>query len=87
MSEEGEKIIAEQLPNFGVFDFLLLVGLVVALNVITEVAGHYFVYRHEEYQDNRERVKNLGAKLKKLKYEYLYVPSKKKRQEQKMIKV
>lgn len=55
--------------------------------IIQEVVGWYYIYSKEEYKDNQEKARNLGRRLKKLKYEYLYVPSNKKKQEGKMIKV
>jgi len=52
-----------------------------------EGVGQYYVYASEEYKDLQVKIRNLGNRLKKLKHEYLYVPSTKKKQEGKMIKV
>ena len=59
----------------------------VAYQVGTEAVGYYYIYKHEDYQDLNDKIRNLGKRLKKLKYDYLYVPSNKKKAEQKMIKV
>ena len=54
---------------------------------LTEAIGYYQCYHKEEYKDAQEKTRNLMARLKQLKYDYLYKPSQKKKQEGKMIKV
>ena len=55
--------------------------------LIIEAVGYYYVYQLEEYKELIEKTKNLAQRVKKLKHEYLYGTSNKKKQEQKMIKV
>jgi hypothetical protein len=64
-----------------------MLAICVAHMIIQEVVGHLYIFGKEDYKDGCERARNLGRRLKTLKYEYLYVPSTKKKQEGKMIKV
>ena len=66
---------------------LFCIGLCVSYNVAVEIVGQYMVYSNEEYSELQEKARNLGRRLKLLKYEYLYIPSNKKKQEGKMIAV
>ena len=73
--------------NVSGFDICIMFAIVLGLMIATEIIGHHYIYKHENYQDLIVKTKNLGQRLKKLKYDYMYVPSTKKKQEQKMIKV
>jgi hypothetical protein len=65
----------------------LVIFILISHAIIMEGVGQYYVYASEDYKDLQVKIRNLGNRLKKLKHEYLYVPSTKKKQEGKMIKV
>lgn len=74
-------------PHGTASEIIMMFAICVAQLVVMEVVGHIYIYSKDEFKDAQERARNLGRRLKKLKYEYLYVPSNKKKQEGKMIKV
>lgn len=68
-------------------DTLTVIGICLLSTVLQEVLGQFMVFGKEEFKDLQEKIRNLGKRLKKLKYDFIYVPSNKKKQEGKMIKV
>lgn len=66
-------------PQGTVTELLLMFGICVAQVIIIEVVGYFLIYHKEEFKDLQDKARNLGARIKKLKYEYLYVPSPKKK--------
>ena len=71
----------------GFAEVLLIFTFVLIQNAIVEAVLYYQVTSKEEYKDLITKVKNLAARLKLLKHEYIYGTSNKKKQEGKMIKV
>jgi hypothetical protein len=68
-------------------DIALVLAICTLHLLLQELIGYFYIYSKEEFKDIQEKIRNLGIRLKKLKYDFLYVPSTKKKQEGKMIKV
>ena len=61
------------MQQFGtIFEVLFLVVLVIVQGLLVEIAGHQFVYKHEEYKDLTDKTRNLGTKIKVLKEQHMY---------------
>jgi len=89
MSEQVIEAVAEVAKNIQVSgaEVLGLIVFVLAQNAVLEAVNYHFVTSREEYQDCITRTRNLGARIKKLKHDYIYGTSNKKKQEKKMINV
>ena len=68
-------------------DNIVVISICALHLLLTEAIGTYLIYSKQDFKDLQEKITNLGRRLKTLKYEYIYVPSTKKKQEAKMIKV
>jgi uncharacterized membrane protein len=71
----------------GFIDILQILVFALVQAIVIEAIGNHLVFSKEEYKDVVVKIKNLTERIKKLKYDYLYKPSTKKKQEQKMILV
>jgi len=62
-------------------DVMFLIIFAVAQVLLIEGIGYYYVFRKDEYHETQDKTRNLSKRIKKLRHDYLYVPSTKKKQE------
>lgn len=81
--EVVKEIVEETLKNTSAsfIEVFVIIAFVVLQSALVEAVGWHYIYQKPEYKDLKDKIYNLGKRVKVLKHDYLYGTSTKKKQE------